>query len=111
MLKKLFGYFTVFDLEKHRDMYPYCDKPSFYKKRLIIKYWTPKWMSGCLECIEFDNIYNGTPEDTYDKRTCLVFVGVDNLYWIYFRESPIECGDWKWCLKFNKTSNDHTGCG
>lgn len=74
----------------------------------------PTWLQKQLESIEFDNIYEGTPEDYREKRTCLIFAGSKNLYWIFFRDKPgnyATTGDWKWCLKFKKTHNNHVCCG
>lgn len=116
-LKQWFGYFSVFNVRKHREMYPYDEAITYknelvwkYKKRFIWRYVAPQWMWRWFESIEFDNIYTGTPEDCYDKRTSLLFIGADNIYWTFFRRSPSEGGDWKWGLKFMKSTNDHVGC-
>lgn len=109
-LKQIFGYFNVFNIEKHRDEYPWNDREQ-HKHRFILTYVAPQWMWKWFECVSFDNIYMGTPEDSYDKRTCLIFSGSKNNYWIFFRHSPISKGDWKWCLKFMKTGNDHVYMG
>ena len=109
-MKKLFGYMTVFNLNKHRDKYRYYNN-------IKIKwcwYWImPDWLNEHLECISFDNIYMGTPEDCREKRTCLTFIGSKNIYWVFFRRVPGKgggrTGDWKWCLKFDKSTNDHIG--
>lgn len=108
-MRKLFGYFRKWNIKDHRGEYPYED--DGYKYKFIWNYHAPNWMHKWFEGISFDNIYYGTPEDAYDKRTCLIFHGADNLYWIFFRQSPVGVGDWKWCLKFKKWSNDHVCCG
>ena len=112
MLKKIFGYMSVFNLNKHRDEYTWMKN---YKTKWVWHWHMPNWLNNHLEDISFDNIYMGTPEDSCEKRTCLTFSGSKNIYWVFFRKTPGKwggrTGDWKWCLKFNKSTNDHTGMG
>ena len=113
MLKKFFGYITIFNVNNHRDEYLYYNRP-YIKIRWIGRWVTPLWLQKHLETIEFNNIYEGTPDDYRQKYTCLIFSGSKNLYWIYFRKKPgdySKTGDWKWCLKFLKSPNDHCCCG
>lgn len=110
MYRGIFGYFSVWDINKHRDSYPWNDRPEM-KIRYLINYITPSFLDKHLESIGFYNIYN-TSEDG-EKYTALVFSGTENLYWIYFRKKKTTWGpgDWHWCLKFSKETNDHVGCG
>lgn len=116
MLKKIFGYITVFNINRHRNEYPWEKRPQ-YKIRWILRWVAPQWLWSRLESVSFYNIYNGTPNEDYeDRSTSLVFEGSNSLYWIYFRDKTgderyVRNGDWKWCLKFRKTRNDHTTCG
>lgn len=105
-IEKIFGRMSVYNIKKEQDQ-------KDYKSKFIWHWWMPNWLKNHIEDISFDNVYKGTPMDCQIKRTCLVFSGSKNLYWIFFRHKKkgTDYGNWRPCLKFMKTSNDHTGCG
>ena len=108
MYRGLFGHFSIWNINNHRDTFPWSDRPTM-KTRWIFRYLAPGFMSKHLESIDFYNIYDVT--ETGEKRTEFVIAGTENLYIVYFRKKKEAWGkeDWHWCLKFEKRENDHCG--
>ena len=110
-MKKIFGYFSFYNINKERKLKQdlFFDNPE-WKTKWILRYNAPKWLWKHLESISFDNLYRINRSG--EKRTALIFTGSKNIYWIFFRKTPYEgAPDWKWCLKFQKSTNDHCCCG
>lgn len=109
-MKKIFGQFSIYNLNrKRRKRSTLYDDPS-WKIKWIFWWVAPNWIHKHIEGVSFDNLYN--TDDYGEKRTCLIFSGSKHNYWVFFRKTkPNEDkGDWHWCLKFMKTDNDHC-CG
>ena len=108
MFRGLFGHFSIWNINNHRDSYPWNNRPTM-KTRWIFHYLAPGFMSKYLESIDFYNIYDVS--ETGEKVTEFVIAGTENLYILYLRKKKDYWGkgDWHWCLKFEKRENDHCG--
>lgn len=99
--------FSKYDFKKEpEDSYPkmYNEAYKLHKDEYFKRIYHWNWFVPHVpfEGIEFVHEW---------QSTHIVFCGTENLYWIFFRQSPRWDERGKWKFKLMKCSNDHTSCG